>query len=63
MIISHIEDKGDGFMVATIIDADGNIVGWNEYGPDSWPKPEVGPVGEQSRLRTWWYNRKGNTSE
>jgi hypothetical protein len=39
-IISIVENK-DGSAVATIADDSGNIIGFNEYSPESLPRPRL----------------------
>lgn len=55
MKIIRIDEYNDGIKVAIIADDDGNIVGQNVYGPDSYPQPVVS--GEESllrRIQDWW---------
>ena len=55
MIITHIDEYNDGVKVATITDDEGNVIGQNVYGPDSYPQPVVS--GEETllrRIQDWW---------
>lgn len=54
MIISEIYEGGDGQLIAVITDEAGNIVGLNTYGPDSYPRPELGEIVEPGALRRFW---------
>jgi hypothetical protein len=55
MRIVQIEEYEDGVKVATVADHNGNIIGKNIYGPDSYPQPVVS--GEETlwrKVADWW---------
>ena len=54
MIITSIEEREDGTVIAIVTDDAGNPVGINTYGPDSYPRPELGEITEAGVIRRFW---------
>lgn len=55
MRIVRVDEYDDGIKVAVVADDDGNTVGYNVYGPESYPQPVVS--GEETlwrRIQDWW---------
>jgi hypothetical protein len=54
MIIADIIEQEDGTLIAIVTDDAGNPVGINTYGPDSYPRPELGEITEAGVIRRFW---------
>ena len=54
MIITNIEEREDGTVVAFVSDDNGNPVGINTYYPESYPRPELGTIEEAGVIRRVW---------
>jgi len=54
MIILEIIEKDDGTTVAIVGDENGTPIGINTYGPDSYPRPQLGTIEEGGVFRRAW---------